>query len=437
MDKESTSDSRIQKLHDLINQFSNQYGMACIKCAIIKSDKLYLYLADITILHKNDTPVKEEIQEYDDIILAVIPITLDELNLLVKNLESGQIDLKSLGVINAENTLDDRHDFVPSCTHYNGYYYDWPCCCLRASLTNQKSFPEMNNPMVKIGLPSYPSGFEACHAFFQHKNASTQYNPVCINFLIPDYRARINNLKIDGKSISVSVDSKEQTINDLIVKISCKKRDSGYKHSKDLRFGYDALEFSTDVIPDEVFSYLLDSADGKIMDSKIFGPYSQSDCITVTTSSDSLNAMIIKGENEHTEFKYDLDKNGNEFLESVVSFANTDGGNILLGINDEGRIVGFFKDYDETEKRINGLINGKCEPDIPIKIESVDLDGKPVIVVRVEEGDDKPYILVGKSAYKRVGANDRVFTRHDFDEIIKKKLDTASMPYRMQRNLYK
>ena len=437
MDKESTLNSPIQRLHDLINQFSNQYGMACIKCAVIKRDKLYLYLADITILHKNDTPVKEEIQEYDDIILAVIPITLHELNLLVKDLESGQINLKSLGVINAENTLGDRHDFVPSCTYYNGYYYDWPCSCLRASLTNQKSFPEMNNPLVKIGLPSYPSGFEACHAFFQHKDAPTQHTPVCINFLIPDYRARINNLKIDGKSISVSVDNKEQIINNLIVKISCKKRGSGYKHSEDLRPGSDTLEFSTDVIPDEVFGYLLDSVDGKIIDSKIFGPYHQSDCITVSTSSESLNAMIIKGENEHTEFKYDLDKNSNEFLESVVSFANTDGGSILLGVNDEGRIVGSLEDFVKMEKRINGLINNRCEPNIPIKIESVNLEGNPIIVVRVDEGNDKPYIIIGKSAYKRVGKADYAFSRHDFDEIIKKKLDTANMSYRMQRSLYR
>ena len=107
----------------------------------------------------------------------------------------------------------------------------------------------------------------------------------------------------------------------------------------------------------------------------------------------------------------------------------------MLGVNDEGKVMGFFENYDKTEKRISGLINNRCEPDIPIKIESVDLDGKPIIVVRIKEGDDKPYILVDKSAYKRVGTNDRVFTRDDFDKIIKKKLDTENMSYRMQRGL--
>ena len=431
MNQKFTSAGPIQMLQDTINQFIDQYGMACIKCVIIKEDEPYLYLADITIQHKNDTPIEEKIQEYDNIILAVVPLTLNELKTLVGEMESGQIHLKSLGAINAKNSLQNNHDYVSSWTHYNGYYYDWPCYCFRASLDKQDPFRGMRDPIVKTGLPAYPNVFEACNAFFQHRETPTQYDAICINFLIPDYGARINELKIDGKEILVSIESKELVMDNLVVQILCKRRDNRYQHSRDLRSGDGRLKFSADFAPNEVFVYLLDSKNDRRIDSKIFDPYhsSMTDGITVATSVKSLENMIAGGENQHAEFKYGLDKGDAEFLESVVSFANTNSGRILLGVNDDGTVVGSFEDFAKIDKRIRGLISSRCEPDVAIKVEQVDLGGRSIIVVHVEEGKDKPYILVGKSAYKRIGKDDRVFTRHDFDKIMNKRLAVANMQY--------
>lgn len=427
MTQKFASGGPIRILQDAISQFIDQYGMAYVKCAIIKDDEPYLYLADITIQHKNAIPIEETIQEYDNVILAVVPLTLPELKTLVGEMESGQICLKSLGTVNAKNNLQERQDNVPSRMHYNGYYYDWPCRCFRASLDRQDPFPGMRDPVVKTGLPAYPHVFEACNAFFQHRDPPTQHNPVCINFLVPDYRARINELKIDGKEISVSVESKELTTDRLVVQISCKRRGNGYRHSGDLRLDGGAVKFSSDFAPNEVFTYLLDSKHGKTIDSKIFDPYHSmmTGGITVATSAESLEAMIANGEDQQTEFKQDLDKKNTEFLESVVSFANTSGGRILLGVHDDGKAVGFFEDIARMEKRIRGLISGHCEPDVTVKVEQASLGEKPIIVVHVEEGKDKPYVLIGKSAYKRVGNHDHVFSRHDFDKIMNERLAAA------------
>ena len=51
------------------------------------------------------------------------------------------------------------------------------------------------------------------------------------------------------------------------------------------------------------------------------------------------------------------------------------------------------------------------------------LDGCPVIVVKVKEGKNKLYLLLDKSAYKRVEKADRVFKRLDFDNVLSKKHD--------------
>ena len=383
------------------------------------------------IQHKDDTAIKETIQDYEKIILAIIPLTLNELKNLIEELGSGQITLKSLGTINAKNGFHVGHQYISSRTHNSGYYYDWPCYCFRASLNSQEQFQGISGPVIKTGLPAYPSIFEACKVFFQHKETPTQHEPVRIDFLIPDYDARINQLDIEEKQISVSVEGKGLSLDDLVVQIFCKKSGNKHQHSEDLKFdGSGTVKLSADFVPDEVFVYLLNSQNNKKLDSKIFNPYyvTMTDGITVKTSVESLEAMLVNGEDQRTEFKYDLDKNYQEFLESVVSFANTNDGRILLGIDDDGKVIGFVEDFDKIDRKINNLVDGRCEPDITIRVEQIMLEGKSVIVVSVKEGTDKPYLLAGKSAYKRVDKDDRIFKRHDFDRILSKRRAARNMP---------
>ena len=151
---------------DTIKQFADQYGKACVRCVIIKDDDPYLYLAEVTIQHKSDPPVEEKVQEYDRVILAVVPLDVSELEALVGEVQSGQIHLGSLGTVNAKGTISSGFDRVHSRTRYNDYYYDWPCLCTRASLDRRDPLHGMDDPMVKAGLPAYPMFAKHAMRFF-------------------------------------------------------------------------------------------------------------------------------------------------------------------------------------------------------------------------------------------------------------------------------
>lgn len=433
MNESFSSENPKQRMRKLIRQFSDQYGQAYIKCAIIKEDEQYLYMADIKIQYKDDDSVMERIQKYGNIILAVIPLTLGELEKLIADLDFGKINLKSLGRINAKNEFDPTYWHVPSRTHYNGYYDDWPSYGFRASLSNEgKPFRNISKPLVESGLPAYPNFFEACNVFFQHRQPSSQYTPVKIDFLIPNYDARINTLEITEKQISVSIERKKSPLSDLAVQIFCTKTNKKHQHSEDLKFnGTETVKFNTDFVPDHVFAYLIDFKNNKKLDSKIFGSFYTGDTegIIVKTSVENAEAMLAAGESQTVEFKQNFDKTNTEFLESVVSFANTNDGTILLGVDDDGKTVGFFDDFDKTEKRIRGLVNHHCEPDIEINVEQIRLDDCPVIVVKVKEGKNKPYLLLGNSAYKRVEKDDRRFKRLDFDNVLNEKQGTRNKDF--------
>ena len=434
MNESFSSKNPKQRMRELIQQFSDQYGAAYIKCATIKEDEQYLYMADIKIQYKCDDPVIEAIQRYENVTLATISLTLDELEKLIGELDSGKINLKSLGCVNAKNEFDPTYWHVSSRTHYNGYYDDWPNYGFRASLSNEgKPFRNISKPLIKSGLPAYPNFLEACNVFFQHKQYSSQYTPVKIDFLIPNYDARINVLKITEKQISVSIERRKSPLSDLAVQIFCTKTNKKHQHSEDLKFNdTEMVKFNTDFVPDHVFAYLIDSKNNRKLDSKVFGSFytEETEGIIVKTSVESVEAMLVAGENQHIEFKQNFDKTNMEFLESIVSFANTNDGTILLGVDDDGKVAGFYDDFGKTEKKIKGLISGSCEPDIDTSIEQISLDNRPVIVVKVKKGEDRPYLLSGKSAYKRVKDEDRVFKRLDFDGVLKKKQDAYNKNFR-------
>ena len=113
-------------------------------------------------------------------------------------------------------------------------------------------------------------------------------------------------------------------------------------------------------------------------------------------------------ENKTTEFKREYT---DDLKYAVVAFANTDGGKIYIGINDDGSVQG-VKDTDGTMLRITNMIRDVVCPDVTMFTECAieEIDGQPVIVVNVQRGTARPYYLSGKGVrpegvYIRQGAS--------------------------------
>lgn len=82
---------------------------------------------------------------------------------------------------------------------------------------------------------------------------------------------------------------------------------------------------------------------------------------------------------------------------AVVAFANTGGGKIYVGINDDGSVYGVGS-TDATVLRITNMIRDSIRPDVTMFTECVveTMEGKPVVVLTVQRGTARPYYLAGK-----------------------------------------
>ena len=83
------------------------------------------------------------------------------------------------------------------------------------------------------------------------------------------------------------------------------------------------------------------------------------------------------------EFKSDLKKlPDSEIIEAVVAFANTDGGDFYLGIEDNGDITGLHKDHQNTDI-LAAFIANKTIPPVSVRTEKLDFDGRYVLKISV------------------------------------------------------
>lgn len=96
-------------------------------------------------------------------------------------------------------------------------------------------------------------------------------------------------------------------------------------------------------------------------------------------------------ESENIGFKQQM---VDDIYKEVIAFANTDGGVIYVGIDDEGKAAG-LDDVDDTYTRITNGIRDAILPDVTMFIKYV-LQDNQVIRIEVGEGSYKPYYLKSK-----------------------------------------
>jgi len=122
-----------------------------------------------------------------------------------------------------------------------------------------------------------------------------------------------------------------------------------------------------------------------------------------------LERLVAIGEGQHLEFKRQVPK-PHRLAKEVIAFANSGGGRLLLGVDDDGTIVG-VRDADEELFSLQEALTDFCFPVVFVKLERVPISRRrDVIVVLVKSSTMKPHYLIHsdqptkrRAAYVRVG----------------------------------
>lgn len=136
-----------------------------------------------------------------------------------------------------------------------------------------------------------------------------------------------------------------------------------------------------------------------------------------------LKSIVEAGENQYVEFKRKA-THPDKIMKEIVAFANTGGGTLFIGIEDN-RTIPALLNPDEEEFIIENAIRKYCYPAISYTLERVRLTEKfSVLAFYIKEGNQKPYYVLhdfeqklGK-AYVRV-ADRSIQASREMREILK------------------
>ncbi|MCL7414343.1 MAG: helix-turn-helix domain-containing protein [ANME-2 cluster archaeon] len=126
--------------------------------------------------------------------------------------------------------------------------------------------------------------------------------------------------------------------------------------------------------------------------------------------TDSITQIISMPEGKTLEFKRDISSPKN-ILKTLVAFANTAGGRLIIGVEDESREVLGVSDPLDEEERICNLIADSIKPRLVPNVELISFENKTLLIVEVYPSGSRPHCLKSEGPadgiYVRLGSTNR------------------------------
>lgn len=317
--------------------------------------------------------------------------------------------------------------FVRSKPRYSILGNHWPLRFCEFGIETGQRGQQWSRELLKEGFPYYPDLSQAVISFFEL--ASEQFSSFGeVYVVIPDYRARLESLKLIFSKAELTLVNPEIEFKDLVVKVFAK---SGARITTlpDIYPKSEIVKFDIGFQPDMLSVALVCRKDNMKIDIKEFSQWSiEEESVFVERPEEEILALTKAGESQNLEYKPDIfDENKrNDFIETVVAFLNTNRGIILIGLDDNGSIIGSKKTADDIQR----MIHDCCEPPPKdIRIEDKMIAGNKLIIVEVPEGDNKPYqSKTDRNWYVRHNANDMKMERSELFQILEEYIKGRERP---------
>jgi hypothetical protein len=130
-------------------------------------------------------------------------------------------------------------------------------------------------------------------------------------------------------------------------------------------------------------------------------------------NSEQLNNILDHGEGQHVEFKSDFPEQAHKIAKSMVAFSNSGGGIILMGIEDDGTLIGIANPSKACDRLAD--IAKACNPPLCPKIDRIMITSD--ITVVYAEFSHSPISMYQDKVYVRVSATSRPASGKDIERL--------------------
>jgi predicted HTH transcriptional regulator len=110
---------------------------------------------------------------------------------------------------------------------------------------------------------------------------------------------------------------------------------------------------------------------------------------------EELRALLTQPEGQRLEFKRNIPRDPSRLAELGGAFANTAGGTLVIGFDEPSReVVGLARPERDLERLRKAF--HLVQPPIAAEPEIVELNGRSLIVAKIEKGEGFPYVAGGR-----------------------------------------
>ncbi len=113
-----------------------------------------------------------------------------------------------------------------------------------------------------------------------------------------------------------------------------------------------------------------------------------------------LDELIEQGESTRLEFKRTI-SSAHRIARTLAAFANTSGGTLLIGVADDGKILGVPSELREVRK-VEDATDKLVDPVLSVSYETLSPDGRKVLIINVPESEEKPHYVIDESGKRTI-----------------------------------
>jgi predicted HTH transcriptional regulator len=101
-----------------------------------------------------------------------------------------------------------------------------------------------------------------------------------------------------------------------------------------------------------------------------------------------LKQMITGGEGQQLDFKFEI-SDSKKIARTLSAFANSEGGTLLVGVKDNGKIAGIRS--DEEYYMLEAAAHLYCKPEVSFSTRQWNIDGKTILEATIEKSSTPPH----------------------------------------------
>jgi hypothetical protein len=293
----------------------------------------------------------------------------------------------------------ENYRFVPS---------GWPCLLVTAT-AGQSGSVDLQQPLNAVGQPFFPSFAAALgQLVFGVSPAELQTGQAAQALVrIPDRRARLAAVDVHEGAVHATVQSsKPDEFGPFLLRAIWRREPESVEWERQdyALSGSETVVLQTNGVPAEIVVVLVDDA-GREIDRRAWNEQFGRPAEPQGSLEAVVARWLTEGEHEQLEYKQTLKESATRvsFAETVAAFANGAGGAVLVGVDDEGRAVGYAA--AKARDQVANVLADLVEEPPTVELHEVQIDECPVVVVIVAASAPhrKPHQVRGRVMLRALG----------------------------------